>query len=242
MQENGRRCPKSLADLATDALCRSLPQLDGELPAGLPQDVIDQIVRSLISHSALNATTLRILRLCPLAELDLTGCRGVTDQWLAPLHHGSAPALYPSDDSMECQDEEEEDDEAFFSSMETKNSSDTSSCSTETFLSAACPPAPCLTSYLTTLDLRGSQRLTDQGLMQLTQLCRLQVARLDHCHSLQGQGLVVLEQAHHLHTLSLDHCRRLTDEAVLHLSHLISLENLRLSFSNVSEKWNGCRN
>ena len=231
-----------MAELATDALCRSLPLLDGELPAGLPQDVINDVVRSLIRHSALNATTLRILRQCPLAELSLAGCRGVTDQWLAPLQQSQPPqtlyppALYPSDDSMEyegggnIEDEEEEEDEAFFSSMETKNSSDHSSCSTETFCSAASlgPSAASLTAHLTILDLRGSQRLTDNGLLQLTHLHRLEVARFDHCHSLQGRGLAILEHSHHLHTLSLDNCRRLTDEAMLHVAHLVSLQNLSL--------------
>ena len=235
-----------MAELATDALCRSLPLLDGELPPGLPQDVIDDVVRSLIQHSALNATTLRILRQCPLAELSLSGCRGVTDQWLAPLKsHSPLPALYPSDDSMECEDEQDnsnnddDDDDnvedGFFSSLENKNSSDSSSScassSTQTFCSAssAATETPCFTSYLTTLDLRGSQQLSDEGLMQLTQLTRLEVAFMDNCHSLQGRGLVVLEQAHHLHTLQLDHCRRLTDEGILHLSHLVSLQTLSLS-------------
>jgi len=231
MQPNGRKSPKSLAELATDSLCRSLPLLDGELPAGLPQDVTDDVVRSLVQHSALNATTLRILRQCSLAELSLAGCRGVTDQWLAPF--APPPQLYPSDDSMECDDEdneeEEDDDEGFFSSMETtKNSSDQSTSSSETFLSAASPQP---TANLTVLDLRGSQRLTDHGLMQLTaHLPRLQVAKLDNCHSLQGRGLVALTAArHHLHTLSLAQCRRLTDEGMLHVSHLVGLENLSLA-------------
>lgn len=64
--------------------------------------------------------------------------------------------------------------------------------------------------------------------MQLTLLYRLEVARLDNCHSLQGRGLVALAHSHHLHTLSMNNCRRLTDEALIHISHLISLENLSL--------------
>lgn len=84
-QANGKRSPKSLADLATDALCRSMPRLQGELPPGLPQEVVDGLVQSLLNHSALNATTLRIFRQCELGALSLSRCRGVSDVWLEAL-------------------------------------------------------------------------------------------------------------------------------------------------------------
>jgi hypothetical protein len=85
--ENGLplRSPKSLVELSVDALCRSLPNLEGALPRGLPHDVVDDIVRSLYNHSALNASTLAALRNCELSHLSLAGCRGVTDAWLAAL-------------------------------------------------------------------------------------------------------------------------------------------------------------
>jgi hypothetical protein len=85
-----------------------------------------------------------------------------------------------------------------------------------------------ITSYLTLLDLRGSQRLTDAGLMQLRDLSALQVAKLDGCHSLVGRGLLAFAGSHRLHTLSLANCRRLSDEAVINISHLSSLEALSL--------------
>ena len=44
-----------------------------------------------------------------------------------------------------------------------------------------------LTSSLTSLDLRGSQRLTDRGLLQLHSLSLLEIARLDDCHSIVGK-------------------------------------------------------
>lgn len=72
-EDDGRRSPKSLSALCVDAVCRSLPNLDGELPAGLPQDVVDEIVGSLVKHSALTATTLRVLKNCELGKLVLCG-------------------------------------------------------------------------------------------------------------------------------------------------------------------------
>mmetsp|Transcript_16411 Transcript_16411/g.31370 ORF Transcript_16411/g.31370 Transcript_16411/m.31370 type:complete len:903 (+) Transcript_16411:313-3021(+) len=83
------RCPKSLTDLCIDAICRSLPNLDGELPPGLPKEIVDKIAASLTSHSALNCTTLRILKNCELGELNLAKCRGVSDDWLIPLSSSS---------------------------------------------------------------------------------------------------------------------------------------------------------
>lgn len=85
-----------------------------------------------------------------------------------------------------------------------------------------------ITSNMTLLDLRGSHRLTDKGLRQLSDLSALEVARLDNCHSLIGRGLLAFSMSHRLHTLSLANCRRLTDEAIINISHLTLLEALSL--------------
>lgn len=87
------------------------------------------------------------------------------------------------------------------------------------------------TSTLTLLDLRGSQRITDKGLLQLshTPLLSLEVAQLDNCHGITGRGLLAFSRSHRLHTLSMSNCRRLTDEAVVNVSHLgTSLSALNL--------------
>lgn len=78
------------------------------------------------------------------------------------------------------------------------------------------------TSALTLLDLRGSQRVTDRGLLQLSHspLLSLEVARLDNCHGITGRGLLAFSRSRRLHTLSVSNCRRLTDEAVVNVSHL----------------------
>ena len=80
-----KRSPKKLSDLCVDTICRSLPYMNGELPHGLPSDVVDDIVASLIQHSALTKTTLGLLKNCELNTLSLAGCRGVTDAWFEPL-------------------------------------------------------------------------------------------------------------------------------------------------------------
>ena len=237
-------------------LCRNLPNYDGELPPGLPQDVVDDIVRSLISHSALNATTLRALRNCELRSLSLANCRLVTDEWLHSLsQQGSIPSDSPlskhsslaSDDTvMEEVDIEAQNpsSEKFYGTFEELSQSSVSS-----FVSAnedfpmedtrpmkECTPcaqsiACCVTSSLTMLDLRGSQHLTDRGLLQLTGLHCLEEVRLDNCHSLVGHGLLACSSSQALHTVSLSNCRRLTDTAVINISHLHSLQNLFLGGS-----------
>lgn len=89
-------------------------------------------------------------------------------------------------------------------------------------------PTSSVTSSLTLLDIRGSQGLTDRGLLQLTDLCNLEVAKLDNCHALTGRGMLAFSRSRRLHTLSLANCRRLTDEAVVNISHLLSLQALSL--------------
>jgi hypothetical protein len=266
-EDHGKRSPKSLAELSTEALCRSLPYLNGELPPGLPQDVVDDVVKSLVKHSALNATTLRVLRNCELGALSLAGCRGVTDEWLKPLRTRSvtsSPELIPlAHDENGAQSMDLDDDRksggVLYGSFDSHKFEE-SSCSTSSFVTAPCIPelpqlasasadtpmegltvtdtkrshSPTIaslstvTTNLTSLDLRGSQGLTDRGLMHFTDLRRLEVAKLDNCHALVGRGLLALSSSHRLHTLSLANCRRITDEAVINISHLLSLEALSL--------------
>lgn len=301
IQIGGRRSPKSLVNLCIEAVCRSLPNLDGELPPGLPQDLVDAIVKSLMTHAALNATTLRALRHCELGELSLAGCRGVSDEWLIPLSSCSSSTPSPScgaprkspktllepmeldlsqaadrpvqnerrsceslSQQMECHGEGMT--PQYFESVDIhqnttvyRRGSDhsSSSGSSTSFVSASSTPyvpseittklgssvapfkeimthsplqesLPSLTSNLTLLDLRGSQRLTDRGLMQLSDLASLEVVKLDNCHSLVGKGLIAFASSHRLHTISLANCRRLTDEAVVNISHLSSLSAISL--------------
>lgn len=96
-QPNNLRSPKPLTDLCVDALCRSLPNLEGgELPPGLPQVIVDRILQSLTAHGALNSTTLRSLRNCEFGVLNLANCRGVSDEWLSPLGSGSVRSSSPA--------------------------------------------------------------------------------------------------------------------------------------------------
>lgn len=306
--EGSRRSPKSLFELCIDSLCRSLPDLDGELPPGLPQDIVDAIAKSLIRHSALNATTLRALKNCEIGTLSLAGCRGVGDEWFSPLLTRSsaftsstatysvtatkgkaseafrqvlAPSEYPGD-AMDTTDPchhpsvYHPDVTAI---ADAKRANDDASCSTASYHSASSrlivrtptpttdmttgrsptnmdekvkdgycfspipedsKPSPIPKPYYSTskttiiaaqlkvLDLRGSQRLTDRGLLQLGELSSVEVVKLDGCHSLVGKGLIVFSSANYLHTLSLANCRRLTDEAVINISHLTSLTALIL--------------
>ena len=285
LNENSTRSPKTLAELATEEVCRSLPFLDGELPRRLPQDVVDCILRSLMKHSAISAATLRTLGNCELSVLSLANSRGVSDSWLAPLANAAGHVC--SEMSLENEHREFVDhvngpkgmtfqsQQCDKKSVLVASSFAPESLSNPVCMGQSCGPEtsigendsmfdrfpgksilidgnagglmhnvkPCpnisldslssrATSNLTHLDLRGSLRLTDDGLMHLTDLNSLEVARLDNCHSIKGRGLLAFASSHRLHTLSLSNCRRLTDEAVINISHLISISALSL---------NGCR-
>ncbi|KAL3943253.1 MAG: hypothetical protein SGARI_000006 [Bacillariaceae sp.] len=234
----------------------------------------------------MNATTLRLLQNCKLANLSLVGSRNVTDDWLKPLSASSVT----TDTTKDYHDDEGKDaimqgmDESctvvFSASFEESLHPKGSASSNSSFLTASSthlpPPAaasnamvpeslsrasahtngdvdmsisssfedckpyhdtatysqPSLantaTSCMKLLDLRGSNKLTDKGLMQLSDLSSLEVAKLDGCFALQGRGLLAFSNSHCLQSLSLANCRRLTDEAVINISHLTSLEALSL--------------
>ena len=276
------RSPKSLSQLCIEEVCRSLPMLDGALPPGLPQDIIDRIVQCLNSHCALNGTTLRALKFCEVGALSLANCRGVTDDWLRSLNEESFSLTHPSKNKSvseicghnlseeancyivrdgilkDCRSQSPTvDSHAFDSSLHRSPVAGDSSSSTGSFVSAVsrslCDTSsplksdnvweksmdfhytlpspfssPTITSSLTLLDLRGSQRLTDRGLLQLHSLNALEIAKLDNCHSIVGKGLIAFASSHRLHALSLANCRRLSDEGIVNISHLTSITSLSL--------------
>ena len=132
---------------------RYLIKLFFKLPAGLPQNVVDDIVQSLIEHSALNATTLRVLKNCEVGTLCLAGCRGVTDDWLEPLAvstqgsdtTASSPALsyFSSSPPNAMERIDLGDFKATSPPMSPKHANqEESSCSTSSFVSATSTLTP----------------------------------------------------------------------------------------------------
>lgn len=100
-EADGTLTPKSLAELAIDAICRSLIHRHDPLPEGLPPDVLSDIVGALQRKNAWNPSTLAAFRNCELEVLNISKCRGVNDAWIAALTTGTAS------DSMIRRDGEE---------------------------------------------------------------------------------------------------------------------------------------
>lgn len=245
LDNNGMtRSPKTLVELCIDSICRNLVDFDDTIPPNLPKELIDQIVHSLVKHSALTATTLRSLRKCELGDLKLSRSRGVSDEWFSVFMSGKA---VEQDDEYASQSSS---DASFHSANSAKKeyTSDSKDIQMEPLIKwheshmidssmsfssygDAFPKSIEIvssTSQIKILDLRGSQKLTDRGLLQLNDLYSLEVARLDQCYSLVGKGFLVFSKSNNLHTLTASNCRCLTDEAIVNISHLQSLTTLSL--------------
>lgn len=247
LDSNGMtRSPKTLVELCIDSVCRNLVDFDSTLPPNIPKELVDQIVHSLVKHSALTATTLRSLRKCELGDLKLSKSRGVSDEWFLPFISESAV-----DHDDEYASHSSSSDTSFHSAISVKKertNSDSKDIQLEPLMqwyeSQMINPSASLSSYgdvipksveivsstsqIKILDLRGSQKLTDRGLLQLNDLYALEVARLDQCYSLVGKGFLVFSKSNNLHTLTASNCRCLTDEAIVNISHLQSLTTLSL--------------
>lgn len=65
----GYRSPKLLENLCIEQFCRSLPDLDGDVPPRHPQYVINAIVQSLMTRGALNKITSKPFRHYKLNQL-----------------------------------------------------------------------------------------------------------------------------------------------------------------------------
>ncbi len=89
--EGGCRSPKLLENLCIDQICRSLPDLDGDIPPGQPQYLINAIVQSLTSHGALNTTSLKPFRHYKFGQLPSTERKNVVDVAVFESLNGSVP-------------------------------------------------------------------------------------------------------------------------------------------------------
>ena len=204
---------------------------------------MDELLRSLVNHSALNITTLKALRKCELGELPLHRCRGVSDEWLIALNNGNS--ALNANDNYQYLDKEEDvssssSTSSFHSAFSTPRKLPISSTllpgeksildiamSTESTIMVDMRRVSA-TASTTVLDLRGSQKLTDRGLLHLKHLSALEVVRLDHCHSITGHGLNAFSNSHMIHTLTISNCRCLTDKAIANIGHLTLLTSLAL--------------
>eukprot|EP00980_Cylindrotheca_fusiformis_P012600 scaffold3084_cov144-Cylindrotheca_fusiformis.AAC.48 len=218
-EDDGTRSPKTLAALSTNALCRALPYLDGELPPGLPQDVVDEIVRSLVKQNALNATTLKVLRNCEISSLNLAGCRGVTDSWLEPFVSTCGPNTMDctGDRHDACVEQMDVDD------LESDKSSDVfySAASDDTG-SHTCGDgsSESTSSYQSASSVPWKRSKTDQ--------LRSEDVELPSHDSLKRDFLAVNAATSIMTLLDLRGSYRLTDRGLRHLSDLSSLEVARL--------------
>jgi Leucine-rich repeat (LRR) protein len=236
-----------------------LPYLNGELPPGLPQDVVDDVVESLIQHSALNATTLRVLKNCELGQLSLAGCRGVTDAWLEPLrspaiahHHHAAtssssqPIQYRFEDiehmdldEIQDDDDDEKPRDIFYGSFPVANahafSPYSSEASSSSFVSAA--------TNVDDLFMEGEQDHQEQQDAEDTKYSpvlrsvsfassvtsNMKVLDIRGSQKLTDRGLLNLANLTVLEVAKLDHCHSLTGRGLLALANSLRLRTLSMA-------------
>jgi Leucine-rich repeat (LRR) protein len=246
-EDDGTRSPKILSALSTDALCRALTYLDGELPPGLPQDVVDEIVGSLIKHNALNATTLKVLRNCEMSSLSLAGCRGVTDAWLEPLiaHSAPDPGLPGFDSASTCVQQMDVDDqhngkasEVFYNATSDDAGSNTcgdeSSSSTSSYVSASSSPwTPTSNDQAMSdhMDFSAHEKQESQAVVNST-TSSMTLLDLRGSYRLTDRGLRHLSDLSSLEVARLDNCHSLVGRGLLafslsHRLHTLSLANCR---------------
>ncbi|CAJ1942982.1 unnamed protein product [Cylindrotheca closterium] len=246
IEDSGTHSPKTLAQLATETLCRSLAYLDGELPLGLPQDVVDEIVESLTEHNALNETTMKVLRNCEISALNLSGCRGVSDSWLKSFNtyatdtgssDDSGIALSDVDDGMEIDDGSSD---VFYNTTsnfeERQNFLDESppSSTSSSFKSAHSRPwTPAKEDTIECDDMvvyHDEFTFDDPALASA--FGNLTVLDLRGSHGLTDTGLSYLNDLRNLEVARFDNCHSIVGDglSVLHSSqrlHTLSLANCR---------------
>jgi Leucine Rich repeat len=241
-EQGNLRSPKSLTELCVDAVCRSLPYLNGELPPGLPQDVVDDVIQSLIQHSALTATTLRVLRNCELGSLSLAGCRGVTDAWLEPLSSTSmtsSPTNSPIDsqldgiDSMDLEalltgDHEDRPTNVFYGAFDERKW-DEHSFSTSSFVSATEDHQPMNVAPSTSQE-EDTKKEQDAPMTYAPSVTtNMTLLDVRGSHSLTDRGLMQLMNLSRLEVAKLDNCHSLTGRGLLAFCHSRSLHTLSLA-------------
>lgn len=241
-EENGSYSPKSLAQLATETLCRSLAYLDGELPPGLPQDVVDDIVESLTEHNALNETTIKVLRNCEFSSLNLAGCRGVSDSWLRAFNEDASDTSDSGIDLSEVDEmdvDDEESSDVFYntaSNLEERQSflEESRSSSSSSFKSAY--SNQWTSSEEDTVEFNEMVvsphplAFSDEALASA--FCNLTLLDLRGSHGLTDAGLRHLGSLYALEVARFDNCHSIVGDGLCVLGssqrlHTLSLANCR---------------
>jgi Leucine Rich repeat len=78
--------------------------MEDVLPRGVPQDVVEDIYNSLLQKCALTSNVLKVFRNCEIGTIDLSNCRGVTDEWLkllSPIENEGTEWMNPCTDRFQ---------------------------------------------------------------------------------------------------------------------------------------------
>jgi len=245
VEENGAHSPKSLAELATDTLCRSLAYLDEALPPGLPQDIVDDITASLTEHNALNITTIKVLRNCEISSLRLAGCRGVNDSWLKSFNTHDTLYYVSSDSGIEVDgDDVDIDDESsgdvFYNTASNFEErprfwDEAQSSASSSFKSASSTPGASAQAEVVEFDnliVSPNEFYPGDDNMFASTFGNMTLLDLRGSHGLTDAGLGYLSDLRRLEVARFDNCHSIVGHGlrVLHSSeqlHTLSLANCR---------------
>lgn len=193
---------------------------------GLPPELVDRLLRSLVKHGALLPPTLAALHGCDPSVLDLSSCRGVSDAWLASFAHAPLTdlnlkgAVGVTDAGLGA-----------LQGLRHLRRADLSHCCQ--IRGDGLRGALGQSRGLSTLNLTGCVQLTDAGLEPLPRsAATLRALSLEGCRRLTDAACRgPLRQLQGLEVLSLNQCQGLSCDGLLAcLGALPRLQQLDLGF------------
>jgi hypothetical protein len=221
----GARAPPTLLEICVREIVKNIGRQKSF--AGVPRDLIQQVLDELVRRQLLGPATLGLFSECALMNVLLADYPGLEDYWLEVLGSQGDSLLALDISSSTVSDE----GLALLKACTNLESLILNSCE---YISDEGLPVLSGLSNLTTLSLRSNNSITAAGMSNFNNLVSLKNLDLERCPLIQG-GFVHLKGLTTLEKLNVGWCIGVRNSDIKHLAGLVNLEDLQISRSKVGD-------
>jgi len=254
VQKDGNFSPISLKDAAINIICLNLLNTIVS-PKGVPQELVDKMVESLLDHRMFCKEMLSAFQGCEFSKISLSKCQNVDDEWLVHLSVLDCTSFSYMDLSncwaltraglLHIRGM------TSLKTMKLRNCFDLEGTALQ-FLASCCQLREIDLSNWKSIDLIGIDLISklcclekvclrgcsvdDSAMVKLSSLVCLTQMDLSMCQAITAEGFGVLRNLPHLRKLNVGWCKGVCDFTMKVLSRIPTIEDLCVSHCGITDQ------